>query len=642
MKHHITSESHKHFFNFVFLPACLVLAAFIIYLPGLDGSFLLDDILHLSRLAEVKAGVLNIQDFVLAGGGGPSGRPFAYLTYAIQANSWPEAYWFKFVNLAIHIANGLLVYSISVVISYRSISFNSDASKNPRIHVLAFLVALLWLINPIQASSVHYVIQRMALLSAFWSFAGILFYIKAADFPNQRLMRYAMFFCYGCCLLLGVFSKENAILLPLLIGALSLTVLRAHLGKIPLWERSLALYLPILAFIAYIGFRWEKFLVTSYLTRDFTLGERLLTQLNVLKDYLFGIVLPMPDSYFLFYENYEISESFGMSAFGFLVVCGLIAAGFLLRRTAPLVAGGILFFFAGHILESSFLSLELYFEHRNYLPMFGMAMALVGVVKSLLQKWSGLKMPLLLLSALWLINAAYVAHQQSSLWGDPKAQAVKWYEQNPHSHRAHGHLAKTMFQAGVLDSLAAFYDATIDYFPEDLSKPLLWIELNCRNEQVALPSLDRVRTTAAKATFNKETINLLNGLLSLVEQGKCTSQGYSLIVESLTGLLQNERFIGIRPHLYILAGKAMALVQNFPEAIYFMEKADSTSGFRVDVKLALVQMYSRIGDWAKAKSFLASVKEYCDEKSAASCYRNNQARRDILDETGLTDWYNSL
>ena len=36
-----------------------------------------------------------------------------------------------------------------------------------------------------------------------------------------------------------------------------------------------------------------------------------------------------------------------------------------------MAAFAVLFFLAGHILESSIFPLELIFEHRNYLPSFG-------------------------------------------------------------------------------------------------------------------------------------------------------------------------------------------------------------------------------------------------------------------------------
>src|SRR3546814_20068069 len=51
-----------------------------------------------------------------------------------------------------------------------------------------------------------------------------------------------------------------------------------------------------------------------------------------------------------------------------LVVFGLIVGAWLLRRRRPALAAAVLFYFVGQSLESSTVALELYFEHRNYLP----------------------------------------------------------------------------------------------------------------------------------------------------------------------------------------------------------------------------------------------------------------------------------
>ena len=42
-----------------------------------------------------------------------------------------------------------------------------------------------------------------------------------------------------------------------------------------------------------------------------------------------------------------------------------------LRRRAPLIALGIAFFFAAHLMESTIFPLEIMFEHRNYLASYG-------------------------------------------------------------------------------------------------------------------------------------------------------------------------------------------------------------------------------------------------------------------------------
>ena len=52
----------------------------------------------------------------------------------------------------------------------------------------------------------------------------------------------------------------------------------------------------------------------------------------------------------------------------------------------PLVSFGIAWFLVGHGMESTFLPLEIVHEHRNYLPLFGILLAVVSVLVRTLEK----------------------------------------------------------------------------------------------------------------------------------------------------------------------------------------------------------------------------------------------------------------
>ena len=54
----------------------------------------------------------------------------------------------------------------------------------------------------------------------------------------------------------------------------------------------------------------------------------------------------------------------------------------------PLLALPVLFFFAGHLLESTVIGLELYFEHRNYLPAAFLFMPLAAGIVWLSKRFS--------------------------------------------------------------------------------------------------------------------------------------------------------------------------------------------------------------------------------------------------------------
>ena len=110
----------------------------------------------------------------------------------------------------------------------------------------------------------------------------------------------------------------------------------------------------------------------SLTTRPFTPFERLLTQPGVLLFYLSLLLYPSP-------ARLSIDHSFPLSTSllqpwttlpAILAVAGLIVLGIASRKRWPLLSLAILFYFINHAVESSFIPLELVFEHRNYLPSF--------------------------------------------------------------------------------------------------------------------------------------------------------------------------------------------------------------------------------------------------------------------------------
>ena len=86
----------------------LALAAFC-YRPALTGDFRLDDRANLGGLAAVADGA-PVLDFVLAGDAGPTGRPLALATFALQADSWAAGpAGILVVNILVHLGNAILL-----------------------------------------------------------------------------------------------------------------------------------------------------------------------------------------------------------------------------------------------------------------------------------------------------------------------------------------------------------------------------------------------------------------------------------------------------------------------------------------------------------------------------------------------------
>jgi hypothetical protein len=194
------------------------------YLPATESRFLLDDYSTLTGLTEIdESGIAN---YVLGGFTGPTGRPISLLSFAIQADAWPDnPAAFKILNLAIHVANAFLLLLITLKLS----SYSNFGKKEKTI--FSYIVFLLWLFHPLHHSAIFYATQRMTELAAFFTLLTVYFYLnfrpKLADRKSVKLLFViSIGVLSGTCL--SILSKENGILTLVYIYIIEITVF-AHL-----------------------------------------------------------------------------------------------------------------------------------------------------------------------------------------------------------------------------------------------------------------------------------------------------------------------------------------------------------------------------------------------------------------------------
>ena len=97
------------------LVAALLLLTVLIYWPGLAGGFAFDDFGNLVDNTAMAPEAVHAHFWaaVWSSGSGPTDRPLSMLTFAIQDWFTGLAPWpLKFVNVLIHVANGLLVFML--------------------------------------------------------------------------------------------------------------------------------------------------------------------------------------------------------------------------------------------------------------------------------------------------------------------------------------------------------------------------------------------------------------------------------------------------------------------------------------------------------------------------------------------------
>lgn len=464
----------------------LVLLCAAIYVPGLSGGFLFDDHANLPALGSFGP-VDNLQGLLLylfSGIADPTGRPLSMLSFLIDARDWPaEPFGFKRTNVCIHLANALLLVALLDRLGARA--------GLDRRHALsaAVLAGAAWALHPLWVSSVLYIVQRHALLAASFVFGGLLLWLAAERaFEARRALRgwCLALAAIGACGLAAGLCKPNGFLLPVLALAVLPVGARpqASAGR---WPRRTLLLLPailLVAALAYAGLTGD-----AEGRRPWSIGERLLTQPRVLLDYLRLLLLPDAHSAGVFADDYRVSTSAWQPATTLpaaaLVLAGAIVA--LRWRRSPW-ACALLFFLAGHLLESTVLPLELYFEHRNYLPAallfwpLGIALTAPGAAP----RWrlAGAAAGIGLLAGFTLMRAA--------LWGDPLALALNWSRDYPHSARAQAHAVGELVARGHLDIALARLEPLFAEAPLETQYALAVANIRCLRGDVDKALLQRV------------------------------------------------------------------------------------------------------------------------------------------------------
>lgn len=365
-----------------------------IYLPGIAGPWIFDDYSNLLENSYVRIQSLDAQSLRSAAfslESGPFKRPIPMLSFALNyyaAGSFSSSAPFKSVNLALHVANALLVFAFLSLLLRRARALQASGATN---HVpwFAALGALLWLVHPIQMTSVLYVVQRMTEMSALFTLAALVSYLVGRQLLASGKRQGLWLLLLGPVLFgfLGLLSKENAALLPFFILCIEYTLFADEapwrsFKKFPNWMRRFLLLAAAATAVSLLVFV-VMYSLPQYSIRPFSLTERLMTEARVLFFYLSLIAIPQINQFGHMHDDIEISRSL---LDPWTTLPALIGIGLLIwvalwnRRRHPLLSFGILWFFTAHLMESTVLALEIAHEHRNYVALVGPVIVLLYLI----------------------------------------------------------------------------------------------------------------------------------------------------------------------------------------------------------------------------------------------------------------------
>lgn len=578
---------------FLTLPALLALAWFA-YRPGLSGAFLFDDLGSLPTLGATGPVThwATFWRYITSGTADPTGRPLALLSFLLDARNWPaDPYPFKVTNVILHLFNGALLaaalWKLGRVLVHPSANeemqqshvpdCQQSASDTRRIAIGALFGMGCWLLHPLLVSTTLYVAQREAMLSATFVLIGILGWMTSrAKLRHHRsaLALVGMAASSWLCTLLAVLCKANGALLPVLLLLIEWIVLAPchsmpSLDSKRLMKLAVAIFLilPSIVLVAYLIQVLPGAIRDAPSIRGWTVGERLLTEPRVLADYLRLLFVPRAYSSGLFNDAYPVSRSWLHPASTLpciLFILALIGVGFALRKRHPAIALALLFYFVGQLMESGWIPLELYFEHRNYLP----AMLLFWPIGLALGQPGHLRLMRTLAALAVLALLGILTTQGAALWGNAVQQARVWAAINPDSARAQTSAALYDLQNGYPRLAAARLQIALKAHPDDIQIPLNLITAECSLGAVNSATLLAARTALSNDRVGNGAASYWFGdTLTLFEKHACSGLDDHDLQSLLDAAWSNphwQQFPGIRQDLYHLQGM-LDLVRQRPQ-----------------------------------------------------------------------------
>lgn len=532
---------------------CLFLSllglGFWFYSFGLSGPFLLDDFNNLATLA--NSGQVDswhkLVSFAQSGFAGPTGRPIAMLSFLLDDNSWPSSpAYFKATNILLHLLTGVVLFWLSVELG-RALGWESM-----RVESVALVTVAIWILHPLHVSTVLYVVQRMTILATLFATTSLLCYLLARKQWQRGRGLYAGFLLVGVVLsfILSVFSKENTATLPALLLLFEWVLLSRAVAEpatavsaaaTTKWRR---LVIPVLSIgatmiIGYLLMQLFKGWHAEWSHRDFTLQERLLTQPRVLWAYLSSLVMPLASTAGLYHDGFLLSKSWlqPVSTTAALIGWGALLVGSILyRQRFPILVFGLWFYLIAHLIESSVIGLELYYEHRNYFPSIMLALVLSYYLHEL-----GKYRYVIAGLAISVYSAQLAA--RTSLWADEAMLTLVWSHNAPHSERAQLKAARLWVDGGEYLKARDLTARVISRYPERPNAYLLTILFDCMSSLQSDPKPTSFYHAAGESLrhyrWDPTTLKYFEAVHAMKQASDCQAYSWLQQIDLLQDLLTN-------------------------------------------------------------------------------------------------------
>ncbi|HEY1770728.1 MAG TPA: tetratricopeptide repeat protein [Chthoniobacterales bacterium] len=190
----------------------LVLVAFIIHSPALNGQFIWDDnyLAHDNPLIKSPLFLFEVfRHHLFLDSLSAHYRPVQTVSFMVDYFFWNDnTYGFHLTNITLHALSGVTLYFL---LRRLFASLFQNKLAGPLSSAGAFLVSLGWLVHPVHSAAIDYISGRADSLAFFFASAGWLLYLRARE-TNRRNLKITLFASAIVLALLALCSRETAAL----------------------------------------------------------------------------------------------------------------------------------------------------------------------------------------------------------------------------------------------------------------------------------------------------------------------------------------------------------------------------------------------------------------------------------------------
>ena len=371
------------------------------------------------------------------------------LNYAILGNGTNPA-GYHWVNLLLHAVNVSLVYAVGLLI------FGTPA--------LGLALAAIWGLHPLMTEGVTNIVGRADLLAAFGILMGLLCYVRATPAAGWRKARWLI--ALALSQTIGLFSKENAVVLPALM--LSYDLISPERS---IWRRRILSYavlaLPLIAFFA-LRSQLHMHLEVPFHKNplvDAAFWPARMTAVKVIGRFLWLFIWPSRLSADYSYNSVPLFQWPDLQALMALALCiAGIALSLRLRRENKPACFFILFFFIALAPTSNLFILigSTMSERFLYLPAIG----LTGCAVALICAHQALRKSLWAVTGILCLALGARTYARNFDWHDEATLWTSVTNVNPDDALAHVNLGNALLEIpGRMPDAIQEYQTALRIYP---------------------------------------------------------------------------------------------------------------------------------------------------------------------------------